>query len=321
MLFFKYLKIGLFLFLTIFSLAACGSIQSDSAVESTAAAVEEVVVVPQPTNPSELPQQPLRMITLLNFTYPSTYTRSGKAALVDGRYSEEAAPGSASELTVQMGYHAFGELNGDDLEDAAVILISDPGGSGTFFDLVTVSSGNGDFTASEPVYLGDRIQVENIEIKDGQIELIYLTQGSEDSMASPSERVLRVYTLQGGLLHLEKTEALGSGFEIPVDTGMVLTLDELPANSFEVPVTLILSGTVSQMPFEKTLNYRIYDETDKLIMVSYIMVDGEYGESGTFKVEIPFGEEAAGSYTIEVVDISAATGEVIASDQVKVETK
>ena len=88
-----------------------------------------------------------------------------------------------------------------------------------------------------------------------------------------------------------------------------------------MPFTLVLSGTVSQMPFEKTLNYRIYDETDTLIMVSYIMVDGEYGESGTFSVEIPFGEEAAGNYTIEIVDVSAATGEVIASDKVQVELK
>jgi hypothetical protein len=123
------------------------------------------------------------------------------------------------------------------------------------------------------------------------------------------------------LLHLEKAENLGSGFEFPGDTGMVITLDDLPQTSFEVPFTLVLSGTVSQMPFEKTLNYRIYDEKDMLILVSYILVDGEYGESGTFRVEIPFGEEAAGSYTIEIVDISAASGEVIASDKVQITLK
>ena len=145
---------------------------------------------------------------------------------MDGYYSEEAAPGSAAELTVQMGYHAFGKLNGDDLEDAAVILVSDPGGSGTFYDLVAVSSRNGDFSASEPVYLGDRIQVENIEIHEGKITLIYLTQGPEDSMSTPSQRVLRVYTLQGGLLHLENTKDLGSGFEIPLETGMLITLEK-----------------------------------------------------------------------------------------------
>ena len=310
---------GLILFL--FLLNACSLPEVNSDLESTADALENVVVIPQPTNPSELPRQPLRLTTLQNFTYPSTYTRSGKASLLDGFYSEEAAPGSAAELSVQMGYHAFGELNGDDLEDAAVILITDPGGSGTFFDMVAVSSLKDDFTASAPVYLGDRIQVENIEIKDGQIEMIYLTQGPEDSMASPGERVLRVYSLQGGLLHLEKAEDLGSGFKIPMDSGMVITLDELPETGFEVPFTLVLSGTVSQMPFEKTLNYRIYDETDTLILVSYILVDGEYGQPGTFSVEIPFAEEAAGRYTIEIVDISAATGEVIASDKVQIEAK
>ena len=78
MVIFKKFYTAFFLIVILISSAACGSLQSDSAVESTAAAVEEVVVIPQPTNPSELPQQPLRLTTLQNFTYPSTYTAAAR---------------------------------------------------------------------------------------------------------------------------------------------------------------------------------------------------------------------------------------------------
>ena len=113
-------------------------------------------------------------------------------------------------IIVKVGEYAFGDLNDDGLQDAAVILISETGGSGTFFDLVGVSSQDGNFTVSDPIYLGDRIQVKSIAIHDGVINLTYLTQGPDDNMTSPTEEMTQSYTLQDGVLQTDMSSEAGS---------------------------------------------------------------------------------------------------------------
>ena len=88
--------------------------------------------------------------TLANMTYQSEWTQSGTAPLENGQYSEPAAPGSATLTKVSLTEHvAFGELDGQPA--AAVILVTDPGGSGTFYELAVVVEQNG-----QPVQRGQR---------------------------------------------------------------------------------------------------------------------------------------------------------------------
>ncbi len=196
--------------MVVFGLAACGGTPSAATTENAASTPEESMEATQLPEASAIPSQEVRESTLLNLTYPSTYTSDGTAAMVDGQYSEEASPGSASMITVKVGEYAFGDLNDDGLQDAAVILISETGGSGTFFDLVGVNSQDGNFTVSDPIYLGDRIQVKSIAIHDGMINLTYLTQGPDDNMASPTEEMAQSYTLQDGALQTDMSSEVGS---------------------------------------------------------------------------------------------------------------
>jgi len=70
---------------------------------------------------------------LANLEYKIEVTPSGVAKLQHGGYSEEAAPGSASKIEVRLTENiAYGELNSNDAEDAAVILWANGGGSGSF---------------------------------------------------------------------------------------------------------------------------------------------------------------------------------------------
>lgn len=65
----------------------------------------------------------------------ATYRIEGQPiALVDGHHESPAAPGSATKVrTAVWKQPVFGDLDGDGDEDAALLLIHDPGGSGTFY--------------------------------------------------------------------------------------------------------------------------------------------------------------------------------------------
>ena len=88
--------------------------------------------------------QRLTLEQLRNAEYASQWTRSGKAPLVNGQYRESAAPGAATEVVVKAtDFYAMGDLDGDGSEDAVIVLESEPGGSGVFFDLVPVLNRGG----------------------------------------------------------------------------------------------------------------------------------------------------------------------------------
>ena len=115
---------------------------------------------------------PLTWQALANATYRSAFAPGGKAKLVNGVYSVPAASGSASRLTIQLApISMVGDLNGDASQDAAVVLVTSPGGSGTFFDLVAVINQNGKPAPLAPRLLGDRVLIHSIGIDHRQIQV------------------------------------------------------------------------------------------------------------------------------------------------------
>jgi hypothetical protein len=123
--------------------------------------------------------------SLLNTAYPSDFTANGLASLQDGYYEEEAAPGSAAKTVIEALPEtiAYGDLDLDGVEDAAIVLLATGGGTGTFAQLYAVIDRYGVPVAITPVTLGDRIQVNSVAIKDGQVVVNLLTRGEGDSMA------------------------------------------------------------------------------------------------------------------------------------------
>lgn len=139
---------------------------------------------------------------LPNAEYPLEGTHAGKAQLKDGLFEEAAAPGSAAKIRVQLGeQRAFGDLNGDGSQDAAVTLVVDPGGSGTFTYLALALNEQG---AAKPVastFLGDRIVVKSLAIQSGSIVVVLLTRPLDEPMsADPTLETTRAFQWQGGQL-------------------------------------------------------------------------------------------------------------------------
>jgi hypothetical protein len=140
-------------------------------------------------------------VVLGNLEYQSEFTQSGVAPLHDGEYREPSAPGSASETVVRLTDSiATGDLDGDGTTDAAAVLATDTGGSGVFMDLAAVVVVDGTPFNVAITLLGDRAQINSLSIRDGEILVDMITQGPDDPMCCPTQRVVETYELHGNEL-------------------------------------------------------------------------------------------------------------------------
>jgi hypothetical protein len=146
---------------------------------------------------------PLTWQALANATYRSAFAPGGKAKLVNGVYSVPAAPGSATRLTIQLApISMVGDLNGDAAQDAAVVLVTNPGGSGTFFALVAVINQNGTPAPLAPRLLGDRVLIHSIGIDHRQIQVALDTRSTHAPMTRRDTRSDRTFAVRGNRLVL-----------------------------------------------------------------------------------------------------------------------
>ena len=135
--------------------------------------------------------------TFKNISYLSEWTQKGTAPLVDGEYSESAAPGSATKTVVKLHDRmAFG-YTADGQQFAAVVLVTDPGGSGTFYDLAVLTFEDGEPQHVASASLGDRVQIQSLAIEDGEIVVEMIAQGPDDPMCCPTQYTVERYALQG----------------------------------------------------------------------------------------------------------------------------
>ena len=132
----------------------------------------------------------------------STAASTGKAQLKDGVFEESIAPGSASKIKVLLGKEqSFGDVNGDGAEDAAVTLVVDSGGSGTFTYLALVINENGTAKPVSSILLGDRIVVKSLAIQAGNVVVTMFTRKPTESMSmEPKIEVTRKFKLQSAKL-------------------------------------------------------------------------------------------------------------------------
>ncbi len=146
--------------------------------------------------------QPLTLEALKNAAYLSEWPADGVAQLVDGEYEEEIVPGAASKLIIVFyrDMYAFGDLDGDGVEDAAVVLATSGGGSGTFISLEAVINDQGTPKHVATAFLGDRVQVNSVVIESGIITVDMVTHGPDDPLCCPTLEVTQRYELQGDTL-------------------------------------------------------------------------------------------------------------------------
>jgi hypothetical protein len=146
------------------------------------------------------PAAPLTEETLKNSEYGGIYQET--VQLTDGVYAGEPfVEGGASRPTVTyMEPTAFGDLDGDGVEDAAVLLVENSGGSGSFVYLAAVLNGDGNPENVATTLLVDRAQVQSLTVDGGRIAVGMVIHGPDDPMCCPTQEVEQVYELVGDAL-------------------------------------------------------------------------------------------------------------------------
>ena len=123
--------------------------------------------VPSSSSPGENEASILQ--SLPDLEYPIEMASTGKAQLQYGKFEEAAAPGSATMTKISLGKEQVpGDLDGDGDLDAAVTLVADPGGSGTFTYLAAVRNQNGTAQPIGSIFLGDRIRGLSVLAGEGR---------------------------------------------------------------------------------------------------------------------------------------------------------
>jgi hypothetical protein len=136
---------------------------------------------------------------LENLEYRGIYDQAVK--LSAGQYSGPPfVEGGASRPTLVLQTQASGDLDQDGVADAAVVLVENSGGSGSFTYLAAVLNANGIPVNTSTILLGDRVKVQSIQVADNQIHLSILTHAPKDALCCPTQEAEMKFLLKAGQL-------------------------------------------------------------------------------------------------------------------------
>jgi hypothetical protein len=127
--------------------------------------------------------------------YPMPQLGAGTIQLARGGYRD-----SAAGLEVRMLASSVGDIDGDDRPDAAVVLASQTGGTGTFIDLYAVLDRGGSPQTRGPASLGDRVKVDSIRVSDRAVHLHVLTHAPNDPLCCPTRHEVETFVLHADTL-------------------------------------------------------------------------------------------------------------------------
>jgi hypothetical protein len=123
----------------------------------------------------------------------------GTAVLADGHF-EQGYQDAAGGVSVDLIRSAKSDLNGDGVEDGLALLAVNTGGSGTFIYLVAVINQDGNPEQTATLLLGDRVDIQSLEVKDGRVQAAILTHAPDDPLCCPSLQATREYRLENDKL-------------------------------------------------------------------------------------------------------------------------
>ena len=227
--------------------------------------------------------------------------------LANGSYSNGS---STDPYSVQMlDLAAFGDLNGDGISDAAILLVENGGGTGQFESIIPVLDSGGTPVQAGESQLGDRVRINAIQIDSGRITLDMLVQGPNDGMCCPSLPETQTYRLAGNKFWLTRLTT-----RTPDKRERSINIDT-PADNAEVNNPFTIHGSVPIAPFENSLACRIFLLDGTSVNESPLMVDsgGSMGGPGSFSKEVDLSYAGiTGPVIIQFLDLSPADGTTLA---------
>jgi len=291
---------------------ACG-LASPVSGSPTPVSVQDTVPAPTVSAPSLTAEQ------IKNAQYqPGARDDHTVVQLTDGKYQQ-----GIDATTLDFAYigltefTSIGDLTGDGLDEAAAIFIENYGGTGNFGFLAIYTNINGLPVFLYSTMIDDRPIINNMAIENGEVYLDAIVHSFEDGGCCPTLPTTRRYALVNNQLRLTNYTT-----DTPEGKKRAIEITS-PANEAESTGSVQVSGSVSIAPFENSLSYFIYDEAGNQLAVGSVTVTApDFGAPGTFNESIALAGIPAGTTIyLEIQDISAADGFILALDAVKLVVK
>jgi hypothetical protein len=264
------------------------------------------------------PVSDLTLDALRNATYDVSefFGSPHSVTLVNGSYASGPDPAVIDYISVYMSdMVAFGDLNYDGANDAAVILGINTGGTGVFTYIAAVLNVGGSPMHVASVFIDDRPMVTGLVINAGEILAQTTIHGPDDPGCCPNSPVEQGWRLyNGSQLVLSRWAGQTSG-------GTPRTIDiDSPLDLVVVAYPFTVSGGVSIGPFENTLGYSIYAPDNTLVTSGSVMTDSpDAGLPGNFSLLVDLSMAGVtGLVRIEFVEFSMADGSIVTLDSVLV---
>ena len=144
----------------------------------------------------------------------ATYTgmEGGSVSLLNGGwegepYSDSGASRPRAGLVENV--YVTGDLDGDGVPEAVVILWRSSGGTGSNTYVVVMARHNDEIRNIGTALIGDRVKLRGGKIVDGTITLEVLQAGENDAMCCPTMLAVRTWSLQGSQLQEGEIEVVG----------------------------------------------------------------------------------------------------------------
>jgi hypothetical protein len=297
-----------------FTTLACG-LASPASTPPTPAPVQPTVPVP-----TEIPTVPqLTADQLRNAQYQlSARDDHALVQLTDGQYQQGTDITTLDYAVVTLtDFAAAGDLTGDGVNELAVIVFENYGGTGNFAFLTIYKNVDGLPVFLSSAIIDDRPIINGIAVENGEVLLDVITHSFEDPGCCPSLPATGRYVLVNDQLRLTNYTT-----STPQDVKRSIEI-MTPADGTEVTEFVQVNGAVSVAPFENNLSYFIYNEAgDQLASGPVTVTAPDFGAPGTFSELIPLaGIPAGATVYLEIQDISAANGFILAMDVVKLVVK
>jgi hypothetical protein len=212
---------------------------------------------------------------------------------------------------------ALGDINGDGLNEAAVVVFENYGGSGVFGFLALYVNQDGQPVFLDSVMIDDRPRINGLGFDGNEIHLDATIHGFQDPGCCPALPTVQQYRFVGSNLRLSK-------FITNTPTGEKRELlIQSPVEGTAISGQVQVQGNVSISPFENTLGYSVYDESfNKLASGAISVTATELGMPGTFDSRIDLSMILPDTeFFLQIEDVSAADGSILAMDSVQLTVK
>jgi hypothetical protein len=133
----------------------------------------------------ELDSPPLLLESIKNTYYQTPLSKNGYVVLINGEFLEEDDTDQANNVLMKLSdFFAFGDFDGDGINDAASILTSSKNNGATTYSLTLNLNRYFYFQNIPDVIIGNstEIEIKAIEVEDNQISISIISDGAEETL-------------------------------------------------------------------------------------------------------------------------------------------